>query len=306
MSLKQILEEHALVLTVIVAVSAGGTVFGVASYFHDKELKDLQGQLDSHGASIRRDLPGAEPLFDVRSLLLSRDDVKPTSGGTYLSELEVHVGYAPAEWTFEVLTDIEFGRLLVPGIQIPSSLPDSDRNIYFWRSDFQIEFRTGDEEVLFPYVSIQRISSKQFQDIIGIGIALSEADDVDDFDFEASDVDSDYLEGISETLFSDIAAFVLMNTIASKMKILSGKRFRLSKVQKVGPIYYAQMLVEHYGIIKPDELTTVYERTEQIVIGTHEGIVILQMNIPSTSPTPSSQFYSEAALWLKGLKVVVD
>lgn len=324
MSLKESIENNALVILVAASVTVAGVTFAVADFFYNQKVSGLNqsfdlklSKIESQLASIKRGLPGIEH-YDIRNLFLSENDVHGLDSSlTYFKDDKFYSIKSGKYWEYNKTNELELMKSIT-GKKYDTGFFKIIRKqlerypIHLWKgSQVIVVDDQGEIYNLFPHIVLQKLSHKSMIEAMGLGAKyadwLSDDNDVnfDEDDLERTSDGNERITSLDKAFYNDAAGvfFLSQNLINFQIAVNSpNKIFRVKKIQKLGPILYSQFITEYTDVVVLGEETSVYLRQEMMIVSKNEYIYFIKIVLPSLEPEARESEYANINTWLSSVK----
>lgn len=307
MGLKNTIENNIIVVTVSVALAAGGVSAGIVGWFASQrealQQQVFQAKIDdieTRVSSVERRI-GGEKYLDIRTLFSQSNPLQanPASvatkyftSGNYsaaagLGDLVYQhssEGQVIAEMTGEPITD--------QPILSAATIFSAD----VWKGRSEKVDGSGGFKYLFPAVIVENITNDQIKKFSGEMFKFLSQDDVkkEVIDITSttseneSNSDVDFL--VDQAFRADMAAPFLMGTLGMTAQINasskeSGMSAVVKNIQKVGPLLYVQIIIEFENVtVGKHHYDRYFLIKEAFVISRKDSTTALVTLIPTDNP----------------------
>ncbi len=328
MTIKEKIENNIVVVLMATSVAVGGVTFGVAKYYSDQRLSNVEHalnikmkELESKLASIERDVPGIKH-FDIRGLFVSDASSQPIDSGlSYFPEDKFYSIKSDEYWSYSKTTEIELLKQIADidtGGGLLAILEEKSKNfpIHLWRSnDSFVMDNQGDKLTLFPHILLQRIPYSGVNELMGAGASFARwTEEEGDYEFDAEDMEStddvdEFLKKANEVFYQDAAGtmFLFHNFLNFQSALASkNEAFKIKKLQKIGNVLYSQSMTE-YSEVKINGISgSAFFQQELIIIATRDHLYSIKISLPSTEPSARVPVFANVNNWITSIKLVMN
>ncbi len=322
------LQNNIIVVATGIAIAAGGTVFGVASYFQTKEINHISGihklevqelsnkhaesvreikrkfsneieTLTSRVSSIDRRL-GDQKYLDVQKLFSAQPVRDRAEELIYISGAEFFALNDKDIWQFEVTDEAKLLKE-TSGLDITKMVDPrifERAPLYLWRGTEQHEVQRADPwKRIFPYISVQVFP---FDLLPAIAKAVTS-----DFKEEETVIVHDEKKGSEDevkltkffktSMQSDAVGLFLTSQLMGAYSAAANNQnitFSIRNLQKVGPVLYAQVVLKFANIVSNGKgVEKMFLVREYFVISRETNMVIVQTNCLSYTPSFNGEYF---------------
>jgi hypothetical protein len=182
--LMEIVQNNIITFVVVVAVGAGGTVFGVANYFFERQKEELEAKHDiqltkielqnksnvetltSRNRSIERRL-GNQKYLDIQTFFKEQPQ-STTPTPIYISDVEIFAPDYRDRWIYAKTTEAAIIEE-ISGLTLDSSVKELLQKVpvHQWRGRDEFSVEGVVLKKLFPYILVQVTPSNMLSEIVG-------------------------------------------------------------------------------------------------------------------------------------------
>lgn len=298
MNLKTHVESNPFAYLIVVAVSVGGLVFSVVSYFCSEKLamtelthKEKMAESENRLASINRKLAGGD-YMDVAHFVVHPGDRNRLPPQSRFYPDDSFYAPTPQGWAYKKTTDKEFfASIFAEQGQKQVNEYTGLAPVHVWTRGALVP--VGNHDVIqnfAPCIYVQRLP------IADLTIQLN---------LEAAK------HSQSATLFEgDIIGSMLAQTFSNVFKTLtftSDTQASLLNISKVSNVLYCQFLLTLHNVtIDSRQLDSYFINLEVIVISTKNNVYTISDLIPSDEPMLRGPVPAEVTEWLNGFAVFAN